>query len=365
MKRPDIEELKELANLVKADKRENMVGDVANLDPAELLSKLDYHGITLLADYFKKLPVQLNSGIAQRKAMMAATDALKHRALEELFTAFKHAELGPAVLFKGSALAHTVYPKPWLRPRSDSDIIVEPNQRKLFHEVFTQLGYQRQFAIEGDYVSYQSTYSKALAGQSAMNIDLHWRINNRQILARAFTATELFENGASLGHVISNAHIPSPEDSIIIASLHRLGHHQNEERLTWLYDIHLLVESLTPHHWQKMLSKTASKQLSAITLDALKNCHLLFNTDIPSEHLDALSAQSQSPEPSQIFLQRDLSEWRYFLNDLNAMPNFSEKLGFIRETILPNSSYIREQMGTRSATYGHLKRLVQGVRRFL
>ena len=282
-----------------------------------------------------------------------------------LFATIKQANLGPAVLFKGSALAHTVYPKPWLRPRSDSDIIIEANQREAFDKILIELGYRKHFALDGQYVSYQNTYSKALVGQSAINIDLHWRINNRQILAKAYTATELYNNGSNLDGALTNARIPSPVDSIIIASLHRVGHHHNEERLSWLYDIHLLASPLNPKQWQDLIAKTASKQLAAITLDALENCRQLFATKIAQHYLDALFEQSQKSEPSQLFLQRDLAEWRYFMGDMRGLASFSEKFNFLKESIFPSPTYIRARMGTRSAIYGYVKRLILGARRFL
>ena len=47
----------------------------------------------------------------------------------------------PAMWIKGSALAHTIYPKPSLRPMCDLDVLVPYDRREAAFEEVTQLGY--------------------------------------------------------------------------------------------------------------------------------------------------------------------------------------------------------------------------------
>lgn len=365
--RPTNEELTAIASLISDNQNtkglENTYLNEQKLSEDQLLGLLDYHGVTMLADYFNNLPTALKPLITQRKAMMAANDELKKQQLIALFDAFAEANLHQSILFKGSALAYTLYAKPWHRPRSDSDILINPNQRKAFEDVFKQLGYKKQFAIEGNYVSYQHTFSKHLAGQSAINIDLHWRINNRQILAKSFNVSELIDHGQLLNELSPKIKTPSHVDSILISSLHRLGHHQHEERLTWLYDIHLLAASLSQAEWQHLLEKAQQKQLSGITIDALNLCKKVLDTVIPDEISQQMSHSATKPEASQLFLRRDLPERTLFWNDLKALPSITAKLSYLFETLVPNPEYIRQQMGTKYAAWGYLKRLVRGIKR--
>lgn len=358
---PSYNELEAVASLLNPSKDPSE--GLQRYSNQQLLGLLDYHGVTMLTEHFGTLPKALNPIISQRKAMMAANDALKQKQLIELFDAFSDAKLTQSILFKGGALAYTLYAKPWLRPRSDSDILIKPEQRADFDLVFTALGYHKQFAIEGKYVSYQSTYSKALVGKSAINIDLHWRINNRQTLANSFNVKELHRQGQALQELSSNITIPSPVHSLLISSLHRLGHHQHEERLTWLYDIHLLANSLNGQQWQQLIDQSKTKQLSAITLDALKHCDELLNTPTPNFVLKQLSQNAQRSEPSQLFLQRDLPERSLFWHDLKALPSTSSKASFLLETFIPSPSYIRQQMNTKYALWGYLKRFLRGLKR--
>lgn len=344
--------------------------DLQNTDPQNFLQKLDYHGIALLAQQNmtqrqQALPKQITDLLTQRKAMMVANEVLKRRALTELFEAFSQAGLQRIVLFKGAALAYSVYASPWLRPRSDSDCIIDKAELSRFGSVFAELGYQKLFAIEGKHIHYQSTFSKPLAGQTAINIDLHWHINNRKILAKAFNVDQLRQDGQALSGLSDAITAPCAVDSLLIASLHRLGHHIREERLIWLYDIHLLAGVLTEQDWQQLCQKAEDKQLSAITLDALSNCVNLLKTEVPEKVIRALQQAAQQTELSQLFLDRDLPEWKYFWLDLQALPGLWPKTQAIWQNLIPSPTYIRNRMGTRSALVGYCKRLLRGFKRIV
>ena len=358
--RPHLQDLGYFASLIdSAASGEKPVG----LNAAEYLQHLDYHGITMLALQRGSLPDDVKSLLTARKALVVANEALKKNALIEMFDAFSQAGLDRIVLFKGGALAHTVYDQPWLRPRSDTDCLISHEQHAEFADVLFSLGYQKLFAIEGELISYQHTYCKQLAGQSVMNLDLHWRINNRQALAKAYHVDELLANSSRLDKVSSNIRIPAPDDSLLIASLHRLGHHAREERLSWLNDIHKLASSLDDSAWQRLCEHAQQKQLAAITADALNFAARLFNTQIPTIASQRLRAAAELNEPSQLFLNRDLPEWRYFVADIAAIPSLKRKLLFIRENIFPNPDYVRQQMGTRWASVAYVKRALRGILR--
>jgi len=364
-KRPSEPQLQHFANLIKGKTRaySDSTLTTTNPDKQELVKQLDYHGITLLALHCGTLPPDVVKQIDGRKAMMVANETLKQTALTELFDAFEQAGLKNSILFKGSALAYTVYPEPWLRPRSDSDCLIDQSDYQQFSKVFNELGYQKLFAIEGKHISYQSTFSKALVGQATLSIDLHWRINNRQTLANTFDVHELIESSQHLLQLSNAIKIPSTINSILIASLHRLGHHQNEERITWLYDIYLLANTLSDNDWRHLCNKAGDKKIAAITLNALKYCQRLFDMEIPRDAEQTLIDLAAKDEPSQLFLDRDLPEWRYFVHDLKGLTGWRNKLGLMFENIFPNPSYVRQQMGTKNTALAYLKRMIRGLQR--
>ncbi|RBP48283.1 nucleotidyltransferase family protein [Arenicella xantha] len=326
-----------------------------------LLSILDYHGVTLLLASKHSLPTKLQPALLERKAMVVASEGLRSQALLTLFSQFSAAGLAHFILFKGGAVAHTIYQQPWHRPRSDADILIDEIYRPLANSVLANLGYQKEFAIEGKYVSYQSSYSLTLPGGSKQHIDLHWRINNRQALAQAYSVEQLHADGQSLNALHDTVVVPSTVDNLLIACLHRLGHHATEERLIWLYDIHLLASKLQSSDWQVLLSKSRHKQLCAIVADGLATCQTRLGTIVPDTIMTSLS--DSKLEPSALFVNRDLPEWRYFMRDLKSMPSLSARAGLIRETVLPPAAYVRQQMGTNSTSLAYMKRLIRGIKR--
>ena len=371
---PNFRQLAYFASLISGtSSAQALVADTdwLQLSATARLAELDYHGITLLVLAHNKLApevqAELQAVAGPRKAMMIANDALKKNALDALFQAFESAGLNRTLMFKGTALAYSIYPHSYYRPRTDVDLLIDQVKIEDYQKVFEQLGYARLFAIEGEYISYQATFGKRLTQSCVINFDLHWRINNRQVLAKAFTLHDLLDDGANFAETSIQIKVPSLVDSLLIASLHRLGHHSREERLIWLYDIHLLATRLTEHEWQSLADKALSKQICAITADALFLCQQLFGTPVSPQVMQQLSQGSRQSvnEPSEIYLQRSLPEWRYFYQDLKVMPGVGQKFRLIAENIFPQPAYIRRQMQTRSALLGYIKRLWRGMRRIV
>lgn len=327
------------------------------------IQELDYHGISAIVDDSALRP-EVKTELAQRKPLLVANEALRKRELLALFKAFREHNLNHHVVFKGTALAYTCYEHPWQRPRTDTDLFIDKAQRQQFTAVFESLGYELQFASSGEYISYQTTFGKYLIGDATLNIDVHWRINNRQCLANTFSISELEKGSVALAEFDETLKIPSDINSLMIACLHRLGHHNNEERLAWLYDIHLLANRLTETHWADFIENAKRKQLTAICLDGLENSIEYFSTAVPELILKSLKEAQGQPEPSHFLLQRELPRWKLFFHDLIAIPNLSSKVTFLWETAFPKPDYIRIQMNTQSATYGYLKRAVRGLFRF-
>ena len=345
--------------------KQTSVDDLSPYSDQDLLDHLDHHGISFLADEQKALPSSLNTIMSQRKAMAVASEAIKQKALAELFDAFSAAGIN-AVLFKGSALAYALYPNSWLRPRSDSDVLILPSDKQKADTVLQQQGFTKLFAIEGEFVSHQSTYGKQLLAKSFLNIDLHWQINNRQMFATSITATQLIENGQQLSQfgaqpLKSTAHIPSHVDSLLIAAIHQAGHHNKEERLAWVYDIHILASSLDSESWNTLTTRAIEKRIAAITLKALSTSQAYFRTNIEQRWIDKLAAISG--EASAVFLNTSLSERHYFWADLKTLASLRQQLTFIRENLLPSPTYVKLQMQERFALVAYVKRFWRGVKR--
>jgi len=366
---PEQEELRYLASLlrIKSDTNtsSNTPSQPKTLNDDNIIERMDHHGVSMLVLKANCLSENVTKQLQSRKAMMAANSALKTNKLIKVFNRFNKAGLNKCVIFKGTALAHAYYPEPWLRPSTDTDCLIAPDDRLTFDNAFRKLKFKKLFAIEGELLSYQSNYVRILTGDLALNIDLHWRVNNRQILAQTYNLSELSERGTSAASLNDVVIIPSTVDSILLACIHRVGHHSNDERLIWLYDIHLLISRLDENEWEELCLLCEDKSLAAITRDALLTCQDLLGTDIAPQAEQTLKELARRKEPSKLFLQRQLSEWQIFKQDLKALKGFSLKLKLIREHVFPQSDYIREHIGTNNLAKAYLIRLWRGLKRII
>lgn len=355
---PKPHELNNLASLIRG------IGNNAShdIDDASVtLERLDYHGISALINGAHLSNSALKAELSQRKPLLAANEALKHKELLSLFNAFQAAGLKKHVIFKGTALAYSCYEKPWHRPRSDTDIFISRKELDLFTLVFEDQGYQKLFATSGEYVSYQATFGKHLTANTALNLDVHWRISNRQCLTHTFTVDDLLLDGVTLETFDHAAIIPSAVNSLLICCLHRLGHHNNEERLAWLYDIHLLASRLNTDDWATFIASAKDRKLAKICADGLACSVTYLQTAIPDQVIKDLNDLSVKNQPSKALLERGLPAWKLLLIDLKAIPTLSNKFKFLFEMAFPPPDYARTKMNTNSLFKAYLIRAWRGI----
>lgn len=329
----------------------------------EWLTQLDHHGLSCLVKCTPPLPQKTHNALKAKQHLAVANEALKQPEVDQLLRALRDKGVD-ALIIKGYALAYSLYEQPWRRPRTDLDLLVKEDQVKLAQTLLVNLGYSQQLAVSGDFVTYQSTHGKQLSDNAYLNIDLHWRISNRQILAKTLSFSEIERDAKNVSALSTAAFIPSNAHSLLIACIHRAGHHNKDERLAWLYDIHLLCNTLSSESCSQLSELAKQKQISAIVDDALQTTSALYGTNIKSFNISQHSA-ARSKEPSAIFLDRDITEWRYFFADLKALPTISNRLKLIRETVLPNSAYVKQRMNTRYALIGYFKRAIKGLQRVI
>lgn len=325
-----------------------------------IVEQIHYHGITQLVNQANILPQALAAQISQNIKMSAALELVKKSALDNLFKAFSEAKLHRHLLFKGSALAHSLYEEPWLRPRTDNDVLIDKAEFGQYKAILQKLGYQQLLAIDGKYVSYQSTFVKTLTNDVKHIIDVHWRISNRQLLANCLSLQELLSSATQLNE---NIPIPNSVHNLLIAAIHRIGHHAHEERIIWLYDMHLLCATLDQQQWRQLLDIAKQKGLINMLHEALITCQKLLATNIPQEILEQIQSLLEQPEPSAFFLQRNLPEWKYFLHDLKGLDSPIKKLQLIKEHILPNPQYMMAHMNEKNLLAAYIKRFINGCKR--
>lgn len=271
------------------------------------------------------------------------TDAVRVRELVGVLRALEDDAAVPLV-FKGAALAHTHYAESWHRPRLDADILIAPECRDRAFATLSRLGYERGTLISGDLVMYQAPFLRTDHLGIEHALDVHWRIVNPQSVSQAVTHAELVERSRVVpvqGHPMR---VPSSVDSLLIASLHRV-HHPEFQQPYWTEDIHLLASRLEGSEWQAFITSATSRSIRAICLQGLRQAEERFRTALPPEVVGALA--EGPPEPSALFLRKDLRPLDRLLADLRALgPRAAARL--VREHLLPPVDYMLAKYRLRS-----------------
>ena len=278
-------------------------------------------------------------------------DALHRAALTELAKALAIAAISGLVI-KGLALAHSHYPDPGLRPRVDTDLFVEPTQVARAHQILLSGGWQPVASNFSEVVLPERTYEKCFSG-AVIHLDVHWALSSRPILARALPFEMLFANSIEF-EGLDHWRMPCAVDALLIAVVHRIGHHRDQERFIWLYDVHLLWQAMTPVQKEQTLSRAEQAGLCAILFDALLASQAIFQTEISLDQLGRL--QSAKNEPGAALLNEKLTDfafdWRF--------ASWRERYSLIKQRVWAEPDYLRSRFNAKRAPIAWLQ-----VRRWL
>jgi len=330
------------------------------------LDELNHHGITMMALEHGWLSGDIKRQAEQLKRQVIAHELLLKYNLSEITDCLNKSIDGHWLFLKGTGLAYSLYKEPWLRPRSDVDILVDKAHVDIASQTLESAGFIRLLSIDGTQVSHQASFRKQLSDHKSILIDLHWQLNNRPSLAFLYTFEELKRQAISLPKINQKAHTPNKIDSLLIACMHRIGHHKHDERLTWLHDIHLIAEALNIDEWQTLITTCKNKKLSTICFNALVTCTDLFSTNIPthvSTEFSTLLEEKNHRETSALLLQ-DLPAWRYALIDLSTL-SMPQKINYVRENLFPSPVYMKRQFPKLPLLVSYPYRLFRGIKRIL
>lgn len=275
----------------------------------------------------------------------AAADIIRVAETQRLLRGLHDAGI-QVLVFKGGALAFSHYASPHLRPRDDTDILVEESQLPALDTVAAALGYRACRAPDGRLMSHQRGYTRIDRRGIHHNVDVHWRISNRHRYARLFSLEELLARSRALPEHSGLARCPAPVDALLIAALHR-AHHRGTDRLVWLYDIHRLLVAMGAGELAELEERVASKGLAAEYQAAVHGAKHFFG-------------HAAGAPPAVATGLRTIDVWR---SDLAALPTWRARLALLKEHAFPSADYMRragECGNPVSLSFAYLTRGVRG-----
>ena len=193
-----------------------------------------------------------------------------------------------ALLFKGAALAHRHYPAAHLRVRADTDLLVPATDLPMLERVLGRLGYVHPAETSGRLVSYQSHCHKIDRHGIAHAFDVHWKISNLQVLADRFGWEELWRGRVGVDALGSSAVTADDVHALLLALVHRAGHHPGSHNLLWIYDLHVLASRLRPEEMTQLQEMAAARGLGQVVAEGLALARDRFGNRAADAMIDAL-----------------------------------------------------------------------------
>jgi hypothetical protein len=349
-----------------------------------LMERAEFHGAAALVNHemaqTPSWPKALREALHTRSIQQAMWELRHQVVLAQALEALHESGVQP-ILMKGTALAYSLYPNPALRARGDTDLIIPAEAKDSVHAALLALGFERNLDAGGDYVSYQANYTRHLAEGGAHTLDVHWMVNNSEVLSGLFTYEELRQEAVRLPALSDHAWGTSRMHSLLIACMHRATHkhnpyyvdgvaHRNPDRIVWFADIRLLCDHLTEPEWRNVVSAAADKGLRAVTLEALETTHAQLGGSAPGFVKEVLAGAGAGELASNYLFASSLrQQWM----DFQALAGIRRKLRLIRELLFPPEAYMRAKFGPgagslawlyfRRASSGLLRRLAHAASR--
>jgi len=292
-------------------------------------------------------PLDFRLALAQHVKRAAAIELLVARELARVLRCLRTAGIGP-LLIKGVPMAYTLYPAPYLRPRSDTDLLFASRaETEQALEYVVRTGYTARNAVSGAFVSHQIACAKTDAMGVVHTLDLHWKISETHRFANTFVFSELQADAIPIGGLSPDANGLGTVHALLLACMHRMTHAPSGDanRLIWLYDIHLLAESLSRGQWNEVVTHSRRKRIGRTCLDGLREARRVFHTRLPRSGIDALVEAAKS-EPFGPDSMR--SRWRFELMNFRSLPTWPARRRLLREHLFPSPAYMAAKYRTRS-----------------
>lgn len=274
-----------------------------------------------------------------------------------------------ALLLKGAALAYSIYPLPVLRPRADTDLLIPTAGVAVAARVLAGLGYEKPNAVSGALVQYQCGYVMRDRFGIDHVLDVHWRVSNTQMFSRTLDYEELNSRSVPVAALGAYARGLGPADALLLACMHRAHHLHTPyyvegvdpvggDRLIWLYDFHLLVDSMSYRELEEFAQLAGEKGMRDICDDGLLKARRCFGTRIPAQ-VRLMLAGAGAMERSAAHLRT--GSLGYFLTELRSLPRWRDRIAYLGEHLFPPSDYMLEKYALRSRAWLPVLYLQRGV----
>jgi len=274
----------------------------------ELLRQWEEDGIAPLAyeephhsEEWSRYPADFKNALFDLAHLQTVTQLLRQREVTDLLDALHLRHIAP-ILIKGFPLSYLIYPSPNLRPSWDIDLLIKPEERDAARRCVADLGYTFPNAVSGEEITHEFSCIRQDAHGVEHALDFHWRISNPALFSNLLTREEMERESLPVPALGNNARTLSLPHALLLACIHRVAHHHDDERRIWLYDIHLLIQKMTLQEALEFLALAKKKKVAAICRRGIELAQLKIGTQISSTIVEKLSEAGGS-EASAAYLE--------------------------------------------------------------
>jgi hypothetical protein len=315
------------------------------------------------------LPQGVLDRLTQQATLVAANNLNTRSALEPLLEALKQAGID-VMLLKGAALNLSIYARPDLRPTTDADLLIKPQDVPTTTALLESAGCRRGFDLIRDDFFPKYHYEAEFLTQSTnpLRIDLHARPFRPLRVSRTMPDDAFFKDAAHVRLGNAEALVPSTEDTLIHLAAHAAFH--GCSRLLWLYDIHrFLLTCSNTIDWDRFLKRTETWRLSLAVWEGIYSATRFFGKSCPETVLRTLAGQ-RTTWRDRLTLRSAPDDARspvvHVAVNLLCTPGVKFKLGYIAALLLPGRNHLAHVYPFRHAAWvpcAHLWRMSRTVLR--
>jgi hypothetical protein len=268
------------------------------------------------------------------------------------------------IVFKGPALAEDVYPEPTLRPFSDLDLLVRPEDRFRMDDTLRALGHRRladEHSWDFDVAYDGATVYETPAG---VRIDLHWSLLTEPRFAWGGDEAEVWARAEPIVVAGEPARGLGREDLVLYLAAHLAVHHTLAGLLRY-WDVALVLERRGAElDWRALVARAERWRLRHALFFVLRGARDAFAAPVPPAVLRALR-----PSGPRAALLATLVRGRDTLRlvplehlvTLLLVDRGRDLYGPLRHALWPSADWMRARYGAaasrRTLYRAHLRRL--------
>ena len=331
-------------------------------DPAALLRAAAHeHVVPLAARALQTIaPSSVHAALLHAEA---AAWSLREAAERQAIAAFLDAASGvPLLFFKGASTAYTLYAPASLRMKEDWDVLVAPGAETDAREALSRAGFHLDRSSKPGRVRMrQHSYRRDVPGSQCI-VDLHVRALNPPALAERIAFGDLNQRSVALPALHAAARGLSDDAALVLACVHRLAHHSGEPRLSWDWDVLLLMRRAGMETSETMAALAREWGAGRFVAEEVRRVAARFHTPLDAPLLHAIANLEREPPRDAGFARQNRTRAQEFALDWRAL-GWRDRASLVLETLAPDERFLRASTGSRlPLPLLYVRRIARGAR---